>query len=414
MKLLLFLSIFFIFSGLVAFYITRRLLGMTSLSRIRKLAVATGILVILFISPITIMLRRYGMNNKGIDILVWTGYLGLGFLSFIFTFLVIRDVLCLPAAFLNKLKRILPAQPHKRPDPAIPENPSRRGFLVNSMNYGIIATASLTTGYGIVEAKRVPEVKEVQIPITALPEDFDGFRMVQVTDLHVSPTIRRHYVEKVVEIVNSLNADIFALTGDLVDGTISQLSDDVEPLKNIQSAQGNFFVTGNHEYYFGVIDWVTQIKRLGFSILLNEYRMINRGQGSLLLAGVTDYRGGNFLQSHRSDPVKAVAGAPAADVKILLAHQPKSIFDAARAGFDLQISGHTHGGQFFPWNLIVGLNQPFVSGLHKYKNTHIYVSRGSGYWGPPVRVGAPSEITLIKLVSPGSPRIRKRVKSVTG
>jgi predicted MPP superfamily phosphohydrolase len=414
MKLLLFLSIFFIFSGLVAFYITRRLLGMTSLSRIRKLAVATGIVVILFISPITIMLRRYGMNNKGIDILVWTGYLGLGFLSFIFTFLVIRDVLCLPVAFLNKLKRILPAQPYKRPDPAIPENPSRRGFLVNSMNYGIMATASLTTGYGILEAKRVPEVKEVQIPITALPEDFHGFRIVQVTDLHVSPTIRRPYVEKVVEIVNSLNADIIALTGDLVDGTISQLSDDVAPLKNIQSAQGNFFVTGNHEYYFGVIDWATQIKRLGFSILLNEYRMITRGHGSLLLAGVTDYRGGNFLHSHRSDPIKAIAGAPAADVKILLAHQPKSIFDAARAGFDLQISGHTHGGQFFPWNLVVGLNQPFVSGLHNYKNTHIYVSRGTGYWGPPVRVGAPSEITLIKLVSPGSPRNRKRVKSVRG
>lgn len=397
MNLLLFLSIFFIFSGLVAFYITRRFLGMTSLSRLRKFVVATGIVVILFISPITIMLRRYGMNNQGIDILVWTGYLCLGFLSFIFTFLVIRDVLCLPAAFLNTLKRILFAQPHGKSDPVIPENPSRRGFLVNSMNYGIMATASLTTGYGIVEAKQVPEVKEVQIAIPALPEDFDGFRIVQVTDLHVSPTIRRPYVEKVVEVVNSLNADIFALTGDLVDGTISQLSHDVEPLRNIKSAQGNFFVTGNHEYYFGVIDWVTQIQRLGFSILLNEFRMINRGQGSLLLAGVTDYRGGNFLHTHRSDPIKAVAGAPAADVKILLAHQPKSIFDAASAGFDLQISGHTHGGQFFPWNLIVGLNQPFVSGLHKYKNTHIYVSRGTGYWGPPVRVGAPSEITLIKL-----------------
>jgi predicted MPP superfamily phosphohydrolase len=399
MNLLLFLSIFFIFSGLLAFYITRRLLGMTSLSRFRKLAVATGIVVILFISPITIMLRRYGMNNQGIDVLVWTGYLGLGFLSFIFTFLVIRDVLCLPAALLNTLKRRLPETLHGKSDPAIPENPSRRGFLVNSMNYGIMATASLTTGYGIVEAKRVPEVKEVQIPIPALPQEFDCFRIVQVTDLHVSPTIRRPYVEKVVEIVNSLNADIFALTGDLVDGTIGQLSHDVEPLKNIQSAQGNFFVTGNHEYYFGVTDWVTQIQRLGFSILLNEFRMIHRGQGSLVLAGVTDYRGGNFLHTHRSDPIKAVAGAPAADVKILLAHQPKSIFDAASAGFDLQISGHTHGAQFFPWNLIVGLNQPFISGLHKYKNTHIYVSRGTGYWGPPVRVGAPSEITLIKLRS---------------
>lgn len=397
MNLLLFLCIFFVFSGLMAFYITRRLLEMTSVSRTSKLAVATAIVVILFISPMTIILRRYGINNQGIDILVWIGYLGLGFLSFMFTFLVIRDVLCLPAVFSNLLKRIFSATTHGNPDSAIPENPSRRGFLVNSVNYGIMATASLTTGYGILEAKRVPEVKEVQIAIPGLPEDFDGFRIVQVTDLHVSPTIRRPYVEKVVEIVNSLNADIFALTGDLVDGTISQLSHDVAPLENIQSAQGNFFVTGNHEYYFGVTDWMGQIQRLGFSILLNEFRVIHRGQGSLVLAGVTDYRGGNFLHTHRSDPIKAVSGAPAADVTILLAHQPKSIFDAARAGFDLQISGHTHGGQFFPWNLIVGLNQPFVSGLHKYKNTHIYVSRGTGYWGPPVRVGAPSEITLIKL-----------------
>jgi hypothetical protein len=397
MNLLLFLCIFFIFSGLMAFYITRRLLEMTWVSRTSKLAVATGIVVILFISPMTIILRRNGINNQGLDILVWIGYLGLGFLSFMFTFLVIRDVFCLPATLLNTLKRMMRARPYGTSDPVPPENPSRRGFLVNSMNYGIMATASLTTGYGIVEAKRVPEVKEVQIPMAALPEDLDGFKIVQVTDLHVSPTIRRPYVEKVVEIVNSLNADIFVLTGDLVDGTIHQLSEDVAPLKNIQSAQGNFFVTGNHEYYFGVIDWVTQIKRLGFSILLNEFRMIHRDQGSLLLAGVTDYRGGNFLRTHRSDPVKAVAGAPAADVNILLAHQPKSIFDAARAGFDLQISGHTHGGQFFPWNFFVGLNQPFVSGLHKYKNTHIYVSRGTGYWGPPVRVGAPSEITLIKL-----------------
>jgi hypothetical protein len=220
---------------------------MTSLSRILKFAVGAGIVVILFISPITIMLRRYGVNNQGIDVLVWIGYLGLAFLSFIFTFLVIRDVFCLPTALLNTLKRRLPETLHGKSDPAIPENPSHRGFLVNSMNYGIMATASLTTGYGIVEAKRVPEVKEVQIPIPALPGEFDGFRIVQVTDLHVSPTIRRPYVEKVVKIVNSLNADIFALTGDLVDGTIRQLSHDVAPLKNIQSAHGNFFVTGNPE-----------------------------------------------------------------------------------------------------------------------------------------------------------------------
>jgi predicted MPP superfamily phosphohydrolase len=187
------------------------------------------------------------------------------------------------------------------------------------------------------------------------------------------------------------------LTGDLVDGSVDQLGYDVAPLAQVQSRSGNFFVTGNHEYYSGVIEWVEEVRRLGFTVLLNEHQVIARGKANLLLAGVTDYRGGNFLTSHRSDPQKALEGAPAADVKILLAHQPKNIFAAARAGYDLQISGHTHGGQFFPWNLLVGFAQPYVYGLHTHENTQIYVSRGTGYWGPPVRVGSPSEITLIAL-----------------
>jgi hypothetical protein len=162
---------------------------------------------------------------------------------------------------------------------------------------------------------------------------------------------------------------------------------------------GNYFVTGNHEYYSGVMEWIEQIRRLGFSVLINEHRIITREKRKMLLAGVTDYREGRMLPGHQSDPHKAMKAAPKTDVKILLAHQPKNIFDAARAGYDLQISGHTHGGQFFPWNLLVGFSQPYVSGLHTHQNTRIYVSRGTGYWGPPLRVGSPSEITLIKLIS---------------
>jgi hypothetical protein len=164
---------------------------------------------------------------------------------------------------------------------------------------------------------------------------------------------------------------------------------------------GNYFVTGNHEYYSGVIEWIEEVRRLGFTVLINEHRIITSGKSKMLLAGVTDYRESRILTDHRSDPQKALNAAAKTDIKILLAHQPKSIFDAARAGYDLQISGHTHGGQFFPWNLVVGLTQPYVSGLHQHADTQIYVSRGTGYWGPPVRVGSPSEITLIKLVSGG-------------
>jgi predicted MPP superfamily phosphohydrolase len=395
----LFFLIFFVISALLATYITLRLFYRAAFRRIWKIAIAFGIVGTLFLPVIMIILRRTGVDNRLIDILVWSGYLGVGFLSFVFTCLVIRDLLWLPAGAFNKIRaQISKSTPKKAASNPI-ENPSRRGFLVNSMNYGILATAALSTGYGIAEAKQTPEVKEVPVLIPHLPAQFEGFRIVQITDVHISPTFRRACVEEIVAVVNTLNADIVALTGDLVDGTVEQLADDAAPLGKIKSAMGNYFVTGNHEYYSGAIEWIAEVRRLGFSVLINEHRIITSDQRKILLAGVTDYRESRMLPDHRSDPLKALKAAPATDVKILLAHQPKNIFDAASAGYDLQISGHTHGGQFFPWNLFVGFTQPYVSGLHTHENTQIYVSRGTGYWGPPLRVGSPSEITLIKLTA---------------
>ena len=397
----LFFFIFSIISALLAVYITWRLFSNAALRRIWKMAVALGIVGMLFLPVIMLILRRRGVDNGFIDALVWSGYLGVGFLSFVFTYLVIRDVLWLPVGAFNKVKaRISKSAPQKAASNPIAD-PSRRGFLINSMNYGIVATATVSTGYGFAEARQTPEVKEVLIPISHLPGNFEGFRIVQITDVHISPTFRRSCVEEIVAVVNTLNADIVALTGDLVDGTVAQLANDVAPLGKIKSTMGNYFVTGNHEYYSGVIEWIAEVRRLGFTVLINEHRIITNGKGKMLLAGVTDYREGRMLPDHRSDPQKARNAAPKTDIKILLAHQPKSIFAAARSGYDLQISGHTHGGQFFPWNFVVGLTQPYVSGLNKHQDTQIYVSRGTGYWGPPVRVGSPSEITLIKLVSGG-------------
>lgn len=393
-----FFLIFSVISTLLATYITWRLFSKATLRRLWKIVIALGIVVAIFTPVLTIMLRRSGFDNFGLHLLTWAGYLAVGFLSFVFSYLLIRDLVWLPVGGFKMIKARLskPASPAAESRKTF--NPSRRGFLVNSMNYGIVAAAALSTGYGIAEAKQTPQVKRVPIKFDDLPPELDGFRIVQITDIHVNPTFRRAAVEDIVDVVNTLDADIVVLTGDLVDGSVAQLGFDVAPLKRISSVSGNFFVTGNHEYYSGVIEWIEEVKRLGFSVLLNEHLVIRRGQARMLLAGVTDYRGGNFLSSHRSDPQKALNGAPPADVKVLLAHQPKNIFDAAKAGYDLQISGHTHGGQFFPWNLLVGFSQPYVSGLHKHENTQIYVSRGTGYWGPPLRVGSPSEITLIKLI----------------
>jgi predicted MPP superfamily phosphohydrolase len=181
---------------------------------------------------------------------------------------------------------------------------------------------------------------------------------------------------------------------------VRELADDVAPLAQLRSRQGTFFVTGNHEYYSGVVPWLHELRRLGIAVLLNEHAVVRRGDAALVVAGVTDFGGGHFDSRHASDPAGALAGSPAdAAARILLAHQPRSAQAAEGAGFDLQLSGHTHGGQFLPWNFLVRLQQPFTAGLHRWRAMWVYTSRGTGYWGPPKRLGAPSEIAVLRLVA---------------
>jgi uncharacterized protein len=262
---------------------------------------------------------------------------------------------------------------------------------------GILGLSSMLSGYGFYEARKIPDVVNVDIPVHNLHENLAGFRIVQITDIHVGSTIKRNYVQGIVDKVNSLNPDVIVFTGDLADGMVSTHREDVAPLAELSARYGSFFVTGNHEYYMGVEAWIEEVDRLGFTVLLNEHRIISHGAGSLLLAGVTDFNGGYFIKSHESSPQAALEGTPPDTLKVLLAHQPRNIFAASSAGYDLQISGHTHGGQYFPWNHFVRLQQPYTKGLHKHENTWLYVSKGTGYWGPPVRIGVPSEITVITL-----------------
>src|SRR5436190_7930259 len=248
----------------------------------------------------------------------------------------------------------------------------------------------LITALGYVNARRVARVREVDIPIAALPPALDGFTIVQISDVHVGPTIGREYLEAIVASVNRLDADVVAITGDLVDGSVRQLALHTEPLARLASRHGTYFVTGNHEYYSGVRAWMAELRRLGLNVLVNEHVVLEHEGASLVLAGVTDFGAHHYDEAHRSDPDAALAGAPGnAGAKVLLAHQPRSAIAAARAGFDLQLSGHTHGGQFFPWNLVVRLFHPFTTGLHRVGKLWVYISRGTGYWGPPKRLGAP-------------------------
>jgi predicted MPP superfamily phosphohydrolase len=249
------------------------------------------------------------------------------------------------------------------------------------------------------ESHRKADIEEVEVPLAHLPDEFHGFRIVQFSDTHVGPTIKRKFVERIAEQISALRADLLVFTGDLVDGSVPWLRDDVAPLKDLSAPHGKYFITGNHEYYSGALPWINEVGRLGYDVLLNEHRIVARGSGKIVVAGVTDYSAGDFIAEQASSPSRALEHAPAGLVRILLAHQPRTVFEATRVGTDLQLSGHTHGGQFFPWNYLATLNQPFIKGLHKYEKTWVYVNRGAGYWGPQVRVGAPPEITVLKLVA---------------
>jgi predicted MPP superfamily phosphohydrolase len=264
--------------------------------------------------------------------------------------------------------------------------------------------AVLLTLLGLLNTRRTARVKRVDVPIADLPAALHGFTIAQISDVHVGPTIKRKYVDAIVDAVNSLKADVIAVTGDLVDGSVKDLSSHTAPFARLSARHGAFFVTGNHEYYSGEPAWTAEFKRLGMRVLMNEHVVLTHEGARVVLAGVADFGAHHFDPGQRSDPQRAMLNAPVdAGARILLAHQPRSAPAASAAGFDLQLSGHTHGGQFWPWNLFVRLQQPFTAGLHRLNDLWVYISRGTGYWGPPKRLGAPSEITHLRLVPASHP-----------
>lgn len=276
-------------------------------------------------------------------------------------------------------------------------DPTRRVFLARAFGAVAATGAAALTATAVRAATRRPTVVRVEVPLARLPASMDGFRIVQISDLHVSTTIRRPYVAAVVDMVNALKPDLVAVTGDLVDGSVPMLRAHVAPLADLQAGQGVFFVTGNHEYYSGADEWLAETTRLGMKNLRNERVRVGSADASFDLAGIDDASAHRFGHGHGADVSKAVAGRDPARELVVLAHQPKAIFDVASEGAGLMLSGHTHGGQIWPWAHLVALDQPYVAGLAKHEHTWIYVSRGTGYWGPPMRLGAPHEITEIIL-----------------
>ncbi|WP_372241137.1 metallophosphoesterase, partial [Corallococcus terminator] len=248
----------------------------------------------------------------------------------------------------------------------------------------VLGTVVPAVAFAFVTARGRAKVERTTVPLKDLGPGLDGLRVVQLSDVHVGPTLDGVWLQRVVDQVNALQPDIIAVTGDLVDGTVEQLRDQVAPLAGLKATLGVYYVTGNHEFYHGARDWISEVARLGLTVLNNEHRVLERDGARLVVAGVTDHDAGHIDAPLASRPDLALAGAPPDVPRLLLAHQPRTALSLGGLRVDLQLSGHTHGGQIFPFMFFVKLQQPVVQGLATVAGTRVYTHRGTGYWGPPL------------------------------
>ncbi|MGO9829429.1 MAG: metallophosphoesterase [Myxococcaceae bacterium] len=261
----------------------------------------------------------------------------------------------------------------------------------------ILVLAVSLTVWALFSAAMVLRLRRVTVRLAGLGSGLEGLRIVQISDLHIHRPMDRRFLQRVVARVNALAPDVVAVTGDLVDGLVPAVRDFIAPLGELRARFGVYYVTGNHEYYWGGPAWETEVDRLGLTVLRNTHRVIARGGSELALGGVPDLQGIRFHPDHACRPDLAFLGAPPGVPRILLAHQPAAARTAADAGVHLQLSGHTHGGQIFPFHLLVWLSQPVLSGLRKLWGIWVYTHRGTGTWGPRMRLGAAPEIAEITL-----------------
>jgi predicted MPP superfamily phosphohydrolase len=389
LALVFFLALATALLGGVHYYLYRRLVRDPALSPrltriLRRLLLSAGILL-----PTAMILGRVDLLPFR-AVLVWPAFLWLGLMFLLFSLLVLSEPL---RAGYHALRRAV-----------APERlAARRVFLARALALTVVVGAATLGGLGVNRALRAPRLHKVRVPLARLPAPFAGMTVAQISDLHVGQTVRRDYVAAVVDRINAQAPDAVVITGDLVDGSVAELAPHVAPLAGLRSKFGTFFVTGNHEFYSGVQPWVAHLRSLGIRVLRNERATLERDGAVIDLLGVDDSgkRHPAMAPGEGADVARAMAGADPSRLKILLAHRPIEIDAASQFGIDLQLSGHTHGGQLWPWGYLVRLNQPYLSGLHRHDGrTWIYVSSGTGYWGPPMRIGTDSEITLLELVTP--------------
>lgn len=396
---LIFLGILLIVLGPVHWYLWRRLVKDTTRpGRARRIGTVAFLTLVVSLIGAFVMPRVIGPTMAFPIALV--GYV---WLAVMFYLLVIFAILELPRFFLLRRRRhpmvaqaLAPLQ-EEAPVAAAPVeevDQSRRLLITRSMAIFAGLTASGVVGYGAKTAFGDPVLKRIQVPLAKLPRSLDGYRIAVVADVHMGPLTGIEHTRRIVRNINGMNPDLVAMVGDLVDGSAAELRLNAAPFRDMITKDGAYFVTGNHEYYAGVEDWLDEVRRVGMRPLQNE-RLEIRG---LDIAGVNDVTGDSYPDSGGGpDYAKALGDRDLAKPVVLLAHQPVMAREAAKYKVDLQLSGHTHGGQMAPFNYLVRLQQPVVSGLGEVDGTKVYVTNGAGFWGPPVRVGAPPDITLVEL-----------------
>lgn len=388
--LLLFLAVLSLAMGLLHGYLWLRVVRATTSRRGRARRSLTLLVIVLGALPVLALLLRGTLPLEAAAPLDWVAYSWLGIAFYAFLALLVLEPV---RWFLGRRRR-------RDADEDVPD-PRRRVFLARSLAVTAGAVALGTTGTGAVLANSAPVVRRVPVTLARLDPALDGLRIVTFSDAHLSATNRGRRFERLVEIVNAQRPDVVAIVGDLVDGDVRELREDVAPLADLVSEQGVFFVTGNHEYFVDTRAWLRHLPTLGVDVLRNERVPIRRGTASFDLAGIDDRTAdASGLPGHGADLDAALDGRDDAIPVVLLAHQPVMVEQAAAAGVDLQLSGHTHGGQLWPFDYAIRLDQPAVQGWSQHGGTQLYVTPGAGYWGPPMRIGARPEITVVELRAP--------------
>jgi len=318
---------------------------------------------------------------------MWVVYTWLGLMFYLFLLTVAADV----ALLIVRVGRLAVLAVTGAPREAV--DPERRVALARIVAGAVALAAVGVGGVGMANALGHIKVARVRVPLSKLPPGTPPYRIVQLSDLHLGPTLGEGFLSDVIARTNALAPDCVVITGDLVDSDTGVLGPVVARLADLRAKDGVFFVTGNHEYYSGVDAWLAFLRKLGVRVLRNERVAV----GPIDLAGVDDWSAAHFGNGHGADIPRALADRDPTRPVVLLAHQPQAVVEAEANGVDLQLSGHTHGGQIFPWGYAVKLVTPYVAGLYRHRSAALYVSRGTGYWGPPMRVGAPAEITHLEL-----------------